>query len=151
MQSIFLKRRWIFIVLTAILRMILGLTEAGAVPQPIAVAFSSEVDEVPNSSQRFAEWQEEPALLTLPLQQRVLAVRFPFSFPFLLENTVLPSCLTFLFPCQCSGKTGVNGVLFVKSLEVLLWTSLIEICAFLMKITCSTVFLERKTESHIYF
>lgn len=38
--------------------MILGLTEAGAVPQPIAVAFSSEVDEVPNSSQRFAEWQD---------------------------------------------------------------------------------------------
>lgn len=67
--------------------MILGLTEAGAVAQPIAVALSSEVDEVPTSSQTFAEWQEEQALLTLCLQQRVLPLRFPFSFPFPFENT----------------------------------------------------------------
>lgn len=86
-------------------------------------ATSSEVDEVPTSSQRFAEWQEEQALLTLHLQQRVLPLKFPFSFPFPFENTMLPSCLAFLFSCQCSGKPGVDGVLFVKSLEVLLWTS----------------------------
>lgn len=60
-------------------------------------------------------------------------------------------CFSFLFSCQCSGKPGINGVLFVKSLEVLLWTSLIgAMCISNENYMFNSVF-KGKIETHIYF